>query len=358
MDRRQPFSAVSTFAGPISWLGVFCLLGAFVFFWGDRQSNARPTEVAVPEIQVTDTPVKYQTADIKNFQIGERLLGKNPIAEEVDDFVPEIHPQEWRLLYLTLEKGNGKKLDMQFLRPVDWIKAHGAQRGATIDLDLPEFGAKGPAKVVSIEACPPIRSGKGSVVTGKFIHESDSNLIDLRIAGQQEATTVTANHRYWSADRLEFVEAGHLQPGEHVQTLAGLKQITSITSHPGNETVYNLEVQGEHVYLVGSLGTLVHNNYPGQRAILAISSRFSYGRKIANQSRNRGWTDGLIGDTVANFHVTRRAVNKATGGSATAYFRKDGSYIVLDDTTRDVIQVSDRLRRWIPDSTIANPYIP
>tara|TARA_R110002111_G_scaffold1162_1_gene8201 strand:+ start:8799 stop:9479 length:681 start_codon:yes stop_codon:yes gene_type:complete len=192
MNRCQPFSTVSPFAGPISWLSVFCILGALVFFWGGSQSNARLTKDAASVTQVTDTPVKYQTADIKDVQIGERLLGKNPIAAEVDDFVPEIHPREWRLLYLTMEKGNGKRLDMQFLRPLEWMKANGAQLGATINLDLPEFGAKGPAKVVSIEACPPIKSGKGNVVTGKFIHESDGNLIDLKIEGQQE---VTANHR-------------------------------------------------------------------------------------------------------------------------------------------------------------------
>lgn len=127
-------------------------------------------------------------------------------------------------------------------------------------MDLPEFGAQGPAKVVSIEACPPIKLGAGNVVTGKFIHESDGNLVDLKIEDQQESTIVTANHRYWSADRKQFIEVGHLQPGEQVQTLGGLKQVESITPLPGNEMVYNLEVQGEHVYLVGSLGTLVHNN--------------------------------------------------------------------------------------------------
>ncbi|MDF1743637.1 MAG: type IV secretion protein Rhs, partial [Gimesia sp.] len=113
--------------------------------------------------------------------------------------MPDIIPSQWRLLHLTMHKANGKRLDMQFLRPLEWMKANGAQLGATIDLDLPEFGAKGPAKVVSIKACPSIKSGPGNVVTGKFIHESDGNLINLRIKGQQEPTTVTANHRYWSA---------------------------------------------------------------------------------------------------------------------------------------------------------------
>jgi hypothetical protein len=41
-----------------------------------------------------------------------------------------------------------------------------------------------------------------------------ANLINLRIKGQQEPTTVTSNHRYWSAGRNEIVEAGHLKPGE------------------------------------------------------------------------------------------------------------------------------------------------
>ncbi|WP_144985984.1 Hint domain-containing protein [Gimesia aquarii] len=270
-DRRQPAptenSKSSRFTGPLSWLSMFCLLGALVFGFGADKTDANAVSHIEPKTQVTDTSIPYKTADIKDVKIGERLLGKNPIQDEVDEFVPDIIPSEWRLLHLTMHKANGKRLDMQFLRPLDWIKSNGAKLGATIDLDLPEFGAKGPAKVVLIEPCPPIKSGPGNVVTGKFIHESDGNLIDLRIEGQQEATTVTANHRYWSADRQQFVEAGHLKPGEQVKTLAGLKQVVSITPRFGNETVYNLEVQGEHVYLVGSLGALVHNNYPGTRMV-------------------------------------------------------------------------------------------
>lgn len=276
-DRRQPVAVrepkLSHYAGPFSWLTIFCLLAALLFSFGGSHSDAKPIADITPQTHVTDTPVKYKTLDIKDVQIGERLLGENPIAEEVDDFVPKIIPSEWRLLYLTMDKANGKRLDMQFLRPVDWIKAHGAERGATIDLNLPEFGAQGSATVVSIEACPPIKSGSGNVVTGKFIHESDGNLINLIIEGQPEATTVTANHRYWSADRDEFVEAGHLNPGEQVQTLAGLRQIVSINPRASNETVYNLEVQGEHVYLVGSIGTLVHNTYPDNAIVVRGGSK-------------------------------------------------------------------------------------
>jgi hypothetical protein len=49
----------------------------------------------------------------------------------------------------------------------------------------------------------------------------------------------------------------------------------------------------------------------------------------------------------------------ANGNSATAYFNKDGSYIVRDDVTGDVIQVSNRNdANWIPDATINDPYVP
>ncbi|QDT97673.1 Ig-like domain-containing protein [Gimesia aquarii] len=298
-DPRQPAptkkSKISRLAGPISWLSMFCLLGALVFGIGSDKTDANAVTHVKPQMQVTDTPVKYKTTAIEDVNIGERLLGKNPIQDEVDEFVPDIIPSEWRLLHLTMHKANGKRLDIQFLRPLDWIKSNNAQLGATIDLDLPEFGAKGPAKVVLIDSCPLIKTGPGNIVTGKFIHESDGNLIDLKIEDQQELTTVTSNHRYWSANRQLFVEAGHLKPGEQVLTLAGLKQVISINPHADDKTVYNLEVQGEHVYLVGSLGTLVHNNYfnkttgtggfnpgkfsPAQREIVKANQRIENARE-------------------------------------------------------------------------------
>ena len=80
--------------------------------------------------------------------------------------------------------------------------------------------------------------------------------------------------------------------------------------------------------------------------------------KINKQINKRGWTDELIKSTRDKPFTTRTASNKATGNKATAYFNKDGSYIVIDDVTKDIIQVSDRTRSWVPDPTIINPYIP
>jgi len=52
-------------------------------------------------------------------------------------------------------------------------------------------------------------------------------------------------------------------------------------------------------------------------------------------------------------------MNRATGNPATAYFNKDGSYVVVDNRTNAVVQVSDRFNQhWHPDPNIINPYIP
>lgn len=61
-----------------------------------------------------------------------------------------------------------------------------------------------------------------------------------------------------------------------------------------------------------------------------------------------------------NPFVTRNAENKANGNPATAYFNEDGSYVVRDDATGELVQMSDRTDPscWVPDDTITDPYIP
>jgi Colicin E5 ribonuclease domain len=85
----------------------------------------------------------------------------------------------------------------------------------------------------------------------------------------------------------------------------------------------------------------------------------SAGRKF-NQIERRGWSEASIRETVQNPHATSAATNKATGNSATAYFNSDGTYVVIDDVTGDLVQLSDRTNpgAWVPDPTIQDPYLP
>lgn len=81
--------------------------------------------------------------------------------------------------------------------------------------------------------------------------------------------------------------------------------------------------------------------------------------KIARQMGPRGWTGDNLDGVLSNPHTTRPAINKATGNPATAYFDVDGAYVVRDNITGEIIQVSNRNDpNWIPDSSIIDPYIP
>ena len=224
-----------------------------------ESANASVNSTAIKARSLSEQPVS-RVKPISEVQLGERAIGKNPLREQVDESVPEPNPATWRKLTLRLPKENGKWLTVELLRPLDWIEDKEAAVGEMIFLDLEEMGAIGDAEVVSIEPCPPIQPGKANIITGKFIHEvAQGDVIELRFTHQPEATRVTSNHPYWSIDRHDFIPAGELREGEQVESLTGPARVESITPSDYSGLVYNLEINGEHVYRVGSSGLLAHN---------------------------------------------------------------------------------------------------
>jgi hypothetical protein len=83
-------------------------------------------------------------------------------------------------------------------------------------------------------------------------------------------------------------------------------------------------------------------------------------KKISRQLGRRGWSAGDIDQTVNSPFTTRPSINRATGNRATAFYREDGSYVVRDDGTGDIVQISDRKSpsSWKPDRDVQNPYRP
>jgi hypothetical protein len=237
-------------------LGV-CILLAGLF--GLRAYNApKPTLRAAPAAPVSSH--EPWTKAIQDVCLGEKTLGTNPLTEERERTLPDPDPETWRELHFHMTKANGLSLWIELLRSLEWIEAVGAAEGGSIYLELPEMGAVGQAEITHLGPCPDIQSGEGNVVTGKFTHEADGNVVELLLADQPEPTRVTDNHSYWSEDRQAFVPVGKLRPDERVRTLRGTTTVVSVTPIDYQGFLYNLETHGEHVYMVGSLGTLVHNN--------------------------------------------------------------------------------------------------
>ena len=88
------------------------------------------------------------------------------------------------------------------------------------------------------------------------------------------------------------------------------------------------------------------------------------GRKF-NQLAQRGWSTGSINKLVNNPFTTRAATNRATGNAATAFVRADGHYVVRDNVTGELVQMSDTrftigtgAGQWVPDSSIVDAFIP
>jgi len=68
----------------------------------------------------------------------------------------------------------------------------------------------------------------------------------------------------------------------------------------------------------------------------------------------------LIGETVDIPFTIRKSINKATGNTATVFYTEQGSYVIIDDVTKAIVQVSNNNDplSWKPDESIIDPYIP
>ena len=82
--------------------------------------------------------------------------------------------------------------------------------------------------------------------------------------------------------------------------------------------------------------------------------------KLNNQMVKRGWSETTVRDTVSKPYTTRVSTNKATGNPATVYYNQSGGYVIIDDVTDVIVQVSDNINpsTWAPDPSIIDPNRP
>ena len=150
-------------------------------------------------------------------------------------------------------------LQVSLARPVTWIDQAQRDRDGRLWLELSELDIADWATVVSIDECPAEIEGEGRLVTGRFEHSS-AEVLNLYVEGEPDPIGITASHPFWSQDRQAFVSAELLRTTERLRLEDGrTAAVTRIEQLRGSQSVYNLEVDGEHVYHVGLNGVLVHN---------------------------------------------------------------------------------------------------
>ncbi|MEJ7593128.1 MAG: polymorphic toxin-type HINT domain-containing protein [Planctomycetaceae bacterium] len=228
----------------------------------DSKTQPQPMMAAVDVgARETSATPQYLTKTIAEIQpIADRVLADNPETEgQTPSDFGEFHAADWRLLQLLIPKPDGEWLKVTLARPLSWIEAAERDPDGRLWLEFEELGIANWADVVAIELCREAPLGEGRLVTGKFEHSS-ADVIDLHIAGLNEPIGTTSNHPFWSEDRQEFVQAGTLTVGEHLRLENGdTTTVFAMQRRAGSVPVFNLEVDGEHVYYVSDAGVLVHN---------------------------------------------------------------------------------------------------
>ena len=153
------------------WCLIGLLLAACCFWQGLPALSSLWRDKAEATAPVTAPQRELVRVQIKDLHPGRRVLAGNPeLGETLAD--SDIDPAKWRLITLAMTKPDGGRLDIELLRSMEWIENSEAV-GKTVELDLVELGADGPADVMAIDACPPIESDDGQgrrVITGTFAH--------------------------------------------------------------------------------------------------------------------------------------------------------------------------------------------
>ena len=108
----------------------------------------------------------------------------------------------------------------------------------------------------------------------------------------------------------------------------------------------------------GGTPSIKDTNITSQDVVFGSNAKSA--QKLGNQMTNRGWTEEIVNQTIDAPYTTRASINKATGNSATVFYTQQGSYVIVDDVTKAIVQVSDNINpaTWVPDSSIVDPYIP
>jgi hypothetical protein len=137
---------------------------------------------------------------------------------------------------------------------------------------------------------------------------------DVEVAG--DVLQATRGHKFWVESENEWIDAAALTPGMIVRLSDGRTSgITKMTVRAlsAPETTFNLIVEGEHNYFVGTHHVLVHNGYPespqyprptavGETFQFNFDTSKDYGNSRA-AGRERARAAGVLKPTEIGHHI-------------------------------------------------------
>lgn len=247
-----------------AWLACWLAVAGALFGFGLNGSDNAPIS---PATQVSYSQTPAATA-IELLEPGRKVMGDRSAGEMAGE--TQIDPKTWRLLSLRTETvwadGTIDDVNVETIQPPQWIAQHNAHVGATvpIPLELVEMGLpeEMTATVVANEPCPEIEAGPGRVVLTTVNH-LNNDVWELTVAsldGRVETVRTTGLHKFYRPVDNAWVSTQDLRLGDELEGASGPIVVRRVAKIPGVHRVYNMTVEGEHVYRVSLLGALVHNN--------------------------------------------------------------------------------------------------
>jgi len=187
---------------------------------------------------------------------------------------------------------DGTNKPIEKIETGDWVRATD-----------PETGERGPLQVVDT-----------------IVGDGDKQLVDIEVVG--DTITATDGHPFWVDDEGRWVEAGHLEAGDHLLLAdSSTVLVSAVSGRLVAGRVHNLTVEGIHTYFVeaGDDAVLVHN--------------CTIADNIHGEMTDRGWTEDIVDEVVDKPTFTHNVWDLTTDSAATAYARGDNYYVVVNDAT-------------------------
>ena len=200
----------------------------------------------------------FHHVPIQQVPLGSRIAAVNPQSWDYDTSLPEPDAASWSRIELTITRSDRAVVDVELLRPDQWILDRDLFVGTAIPLRIEELRVHGVATVTALSACPDLAWGNGECVTGRFVTRRVDQTVRITLIDgtQLEGTPV---HPVWSVGSDDFVPMSELAVGDRLQTATGPMLICRVEVRHRPVPVYNIEVRGSHVYEVTAAGILVHN---------------------------------------------------------------------------------------------------
>ncbi|MCP4600756.1 MAG: hypothetical protein GY847_09525 [Proteobacteria bacterium] len=255
----------------------------------------------------------------------------------------------------------------------------GAAIGQEIWLEVPESGIAGFGVVEAIEPSPAIGDGPGRVVLAT-IRVWSEDVVQVWLKGLDKPLEATADHPVYSVTREAWVGAGELLAGEEIWALGDTALVLEVDSKRGTYSVFNLEVEGEHVFFVSDLRVLSHNVSPrcptnGPRET-ANSVQFGQ-RRVSPRFGKEGRPPHLAGREISEVAADLRAEILSPDDLPIEAFKFKGQLVSantrslsalseagLRPTNITIIEPSPQLLRRlqetpiIPNAPLPGPHVP